>query len=131
PAPRFKKFGFGDGVTDDRGIYRIYGLLPGVYIVSIGIGAENGLDDAQIKRDAPTYYPSATRDTATEINLRGGEEVSGIDIRHRGGRGRVVGGSISGGTESSSHSVSLKGLEAGRFEATVSIHNSRGFAFYG
>ncbi|MGH9940331.1 MAG: hypothetical protein ACREAM_29160 [Blastocatellia bacterium] len=119
-------------MTDDRGIYRIYGLAPGVYIVSVGASNGYGFDDAQVRRDAPTYYPSATRDTAAEINLRGGEEVSGIDIRHRGERGRIVSGAVSGGGESpSSYRVMLKGFEAGRFEATVFVHSSRGFAFYG
>ena len=42
---------------------------------------ENTPDEAQVMRDAPTYYPSATRDTAAEVSLRGGEESSGIDIR--------------------------------------------------
>src|SRR5215475_4321674 len=37
---RSASFGPGKGVTDDRGIYRIYGLLPGVYIVNIGGGDE-------------------------------------------------------------------------------------------
>ncbi len=129
---RFGMFGFRLVMTDDRGIYRIYGLLPGVYIVSIGISAEYGLDDAQIRRDAPTYYQSATRDTATEINLRGGEEVSGIDIRHRSERGRIVSGTVSGEIDSLSYSrIMLKGLETGRFEAMGSMSNSRGFAFYG
>src|SRR5262249_46828194 len=30
---RFEIYGVDDGVTDDRGIYRIYGLPPGIYIV--------------------------------------------------------------------------------------------------
>ncbi len=87
----------GVGNTDDRGIYRVFGLRPGVYIVSIG----GQVYDEQVRNDAPTYYPSATRDTATEINLRAGEEVSGVDIRHRGDRGRAVSGVVTGEVESS------------------------------
>ena len=64
-------------LTDDRGVYRLYGLEPGVYIVNVNDAAG---DEG---RDAPTYYPSATRDTAAEITVHGGEEVPNIDIRHR------------------------------------------------
>jgi hypothetical protein len=117
--------------TDDRGIYRIFGLRPGVYIASIGSGYQG--DDSEIRGDSPTYYPSATRDTAAEIDLRGDEEVSGIDIRHRGARGRIVSGSVSGEIESSpsdSVSVSLRGFDGG-VDADTSISATRGFAFYG
>ncbi|HKQ72376.1 MAG TPA: carboxypeptidase-like regulatory domain-containing protein [Blastocatellia bacterium] len=126
------------GVTDDRGIYRVYGLRPGVYIVGIGVGPEYGFEFTQIRRDAPTYYPSATRDTAIEINLRSGEEISGIDIRHRGERGQIVSGSISaasGQIESSSPqnsvSVRLKSVESERFESETSAFGARVFAFFG
>jgi Carboxypeptidase regulatory-like domain len=126
---RFDMFDYGLGTTDDRGIYRAYGLRPGMYIVSV-----DSNDSVQIRRDAPTYYPSATRDTAAEINLRGGEEISGVDIRHRGDRGHVISGSVSGDFESSSYSsvyVTLRGFDDERFEANTSTSNTRGFAFYG
>jgi Carboxypeptidase regulatory-like domain len=120
----------GVGITDDRGIYRVFGLRPGVYIVSTSGDAYYG----QVRNDAPTYYPSATRDTATEINLRVGEEVPGVDIRHRGDRGRVVSGVAPGEVESSpqnSVGITLKGLERGSFVATTGTDNTRGFVFYG
>jgi protocatechuate 3,4-dioxygenase beta subunit len=126
---RFDMFDYGLGTTDDRGIYRVYGLRPGVYTVSV-----DSNDGAQIRRDAPTYYPSATRDTAAEINLRGGEEVSGVDIRHRGDRGHIISGSVSGDFEPPSYSsvyVTLRGFDDERFEANTSTSNTRGFAFYG
>jgi hypothetical protein len=130
---RVDMYSFGFGRTDDRGIYRIYGLQPGVYIVSIGRGNLYVPDDLQTWRDAPTYHPSATRESAAEVHLRGGEEVSGIDIRHRGERGRIVSGSVSGEPQLSynSLSVALRALEAGRFEASTFVSSSRGFAFYG
>ena len=127
---QFELMGYGFGVTDDRGIYRAYGLQPGVYIVSIDSG-----DGVQIKRDSPTYYPSATRDTAAEISVRSGEEVSGVDISHRGDRGHIVNGSVSGELESSSSYnrvlVTLRGGEDGRFEDRTWTTNTGGFAFYG
>jgi len=134
-ASRFESFGSRGGSTDDRGIYRIFGLPPGIYIVYVGGAHASSPDDAQVTRDTPTYYPSSTRATATEISLRSGEEVSGIDIRHRGERGRIISGAIIGGIESSSPYgsfwVTLKGFEVGRYEDSTIPLNSRGFAFYG
>jgi hypothetical protein len=59
--------------TDDRGIYRVYGLPPGTYVVSAG--GPNGFGPAEqngFDTDVPTYAPSATRDTATEISVHSG-----------------------------------------------------------
>ena len=67
--------------TDDRGIYRIYGLAPGSYLVRAGGGGAQGILSAT-EFDAPTYAPSSTRDTATEIQVRAGEEAT-VDIRYR------------------------------------------------
>ena len=46
--------------------------------------------------DAPTYYPSATRDGAMEVQVQAGQEVTDIDIRHRGERGHAVSGTVTG-----------------------------------
>lgn len=82
--------------TDDRGIYRIYGLPPGTYIVLAG-GRDiySGRQNPFVAK-VPTFYPSATRDTATELTLRNGEEHSNIDIRYRGERGYSISGKIIG-----------------------------------
>jgi hypothetical protein len=81
-------------MTDDRGVYRIYGLEAGVYIVGV-----NGPIPGRTSREPPTYHPSSPRGAAVEINLRGAEEVSGVDIRARGGRGRAISGTVSGETQ--------------------------------
>jgi protocatechuate 3,4-dioxygenase beta subunit len=87
--------------TDDRGVYRIYGLTPGSYIIQAGpAGQAGGPGGARpnilspFSEDAPTYYPSSARDVATPVAVRAGEEVSGIDISYRGEKGRVVSGRI-------------------------------------
>src|SRR6185436_6773753 len=41
--------------------------------------------------DAPTYAPSSTRDTASEIQVRSGEEVT-VDIRYRYEQGHTISG---------------------------------------
>ena len=71
--------------TDDRGIYRIYGLLPGQYTVRAGSTGQFGQFIANgFDIDVPTYYPSSTRDTAIPVSVRSGDETSGIDIKYQG-----------------------------------------------
>lgn len=83
--------------TDDRGVYRVYGLAAGRYIVSVGgkppyrTGSPTSYES-----DTPTYYPSATRDGATEVTVNLGEEVRGIDIRYRSEKGYSVSGRVTG-----------------------------------
>jgi hypothetical protein len=81
--------------TDDRGVYRIYGLQPGVYVVSAGGTSQfRGFTPSPYESEAPTFFPSATRDAAAEVVVREGQEAAGIDIRYRGERGRAVSGSV-------------------------------------
>ena len=86
---------FQEWKTDDRGVYRIFGLVPGSYLVSVGGRGLLNLSTISVEgydNDAPTFYPSATRDSAVEVKVRGGEEAGGIDIRYREGRGHAVSG---------------------------------------
>src|SRR5262249_9553905 len=80
-------------MTDDRGIYRIFGLRPGSYIV----GTSGSMSDAHFSPyagSAMTYHPSSTHDTAAEVAVASGAEASGIDIQFRGGSGYVVSGTV-------------------------------------
>ncbi|HST22032.1 MAG TPA: carboxypeptidase-like regulatory domain-containing protein, partial [Blastocatellia bacterium] len=107
--------------TDDRGVYRIYGLEPGAYLISTGGKGFVQLIAEGYDRDAPTYYASATRDTATEIIVHSGEELMGIDIRYRDGKGHAISGSISGGTGSSFVSIGTVILSDAVTEAFVGM----------
>jgi hypothetical protein len=82
--------------TDDRGVYRIFGLQPGVYIVEAGGGEIYGYDISKYDLDIPIYYPASTRDAAAEVTVAAGGEVAGIDIRYRGEPGHVVSGFLTG-----------------------------------
>ena len=85
-----------DKPTDDRGVYRIYGLYPGTYVVLAG-GPDSGRtssDQATFELDVPTFHPSSTRATAAEITVRSGEEMSDVDIRYRGEQGRSISGAV-------------------------------------
>ncbi|MEK6320173.1 MAG: carboxypeptidase-like regulatory domain-containing protein [Acidobacteriota bacterium] len=123
--------------TDDRGVYRIYGLAPGTYLVVAGGGGQMGFSSSGYDSDVPTYYPSTTRDAAAEVVVRAGQETTGIDIRYRGDRGYIVSGTLSGslGSDSGMRGVLLmlshtasSALESRTF---VQPRVGRGFALYG
>ena len=123
--------------TDDRGIYRLYGLLPGTYVVSTGgRGTFNAFFDPY-DTDAPTYAPSSTRDTAAEITVRAGEEMSGVDIRYRGEPGRTISGIVSGSLDPNSNfssnvtSASDRQRRCHVERFSFQPPSSKGFVFYG
>jgi len=63
--------------TDDRGIYRIYGLPAGKYLVSV-------YDSGRFSKepDRRTFYRDANEQTrATGVMVKPGAESTGIDIR--------------------------------------------------
>lgn len=65
--------------TDDRGIYRLYGLPPGRYKVSVGYDPNEGVRSSQYSR---TYH-SASTDPAKPVivELKEGDEADSIDIK--------------------------------------------------
>ena len=128
-TPNVMSFGFLEQSTDDRGIYRIYGLRPGTYIVSAG-GAGFTPSFNPYESDVPTFAPSSTRDSAAEVMVRSGED-STIDIRYRGEPGHT----ISGTTKSTSPNgaqvtLAIPGSTL-PFAATFQMFGNRGFAFTG
>lgn len=80
-------------LTDDRGVYRIYGLPAGEYIVAaqsqgrqVGLATEVRTLSRGVVSDrslimAQVFYPGATDVArASRVTLRAGEERSGIDL---------------------------------------------------
>ena len=118
--------------TDDRGIYRIYGLPPGTYIVSAGGGGGNqSFQLNPYETDVPTYAPSSTRDGATEFNVRSGEETT-ADIRYRSDPGHTISGTVKTSAANGA-SVMLMSQE-GAFlpiASTMQVPNGRGFELSG
>src|SRR5215475_4258089 len=86
----------GGRLTDDRGVYRIYGLEPGVYVVGVSNDQARLYGGYFAGREATTWHPSSPRATAAEIMVRSGEEITGVDIRHREERGHTISGTVSG-----------------------------------
>lgn len=86
-------------LTDDRGVYRIFGLPAGRYLVSAGGSDRNSVDSANgVTTKIPlTYHPDVTEEAAAHlVVLEAGGEVKDVDIRIGGGintfraSGRVV-----------------------------------------
>jgi len=101
-SPLLSEASVGKVLTDDRGVYRAYGLLPGVYVVSVIDVPIPQINTGSIPHDSPTYYPSGKREATTEVTVRSGEEVTGVNIRHRRERGYNVTGVVSGSVEPAS-----------------------------
>ena len=128
---------FRERSTDDRGIYRFYGLLPGAYLVSaakpqIGFIAPSAYDN-----DAPTYFPSSTSDTASEIVVRSGEEIT-ADIQYRAEPGHAISGKVAGIVESQTQfspgaSITLIDVRdrAAFMNAGSNSNSTFGFTFFG
>jgi hypothetical protein len=73
--------------TDDRGIYRVFGLVPGRYKVSVGDAPDSGM--VRIGFGGGTYsrtfHPDITDESrATIIEVTAGGEATGIDIKMGG-----------------------------------------------
>jgi hypothetical protein len=66
--------------TDDRGLYRIYGLAGGRYKVSVGSDASDGI--IRGSRRQRTFYPDVNdQSKGTIIELKEGGEANNIDIK--------------------------------------------------
>lgn len=75
--------------ADDRGVYRVTGLPPGEYVVSVAEPVAHGAADVARSDRGPisggalfeTFYPSQTkRREAVAVAVGAGEEKAGIDI---------------------------------------------------
>lgn len=72
--------------TDDRGIYRIFGLRPERYIVSAGKDSDvmSAVLSQRPKR-VQTFYPSVTEEArAKPVQVTAGSEATGVDIQFSG-----------------------------------------------
>lgn len=93
--------------TDDRGVYRLFSLPKGIYLVATGSKVNAFSQQPAFVDDISTYYPSATRDSASEVLVNSGAEVTGIDIRYRGEHGYTISGSITGSPARGSRRINV------------------------
>jgi hypothetical protein len=75
--------------TDDRGVYRIYGLPAGRYLVAAGFDDNAPRFSANPRRHPLTYYPGTVDAAqAKPVEVSAGSETNGVDIRF-GARART------------------------------------------
>jgi protocatechuate 3,4-dioxygenase beta subunit len=73
-------YGYTSSSTDDRGVYRVYGLRAGSYRVAAGRGEES-FHSGVLRPYRRTYYPSVSDPLqATVIEVSEGGETKDIDI---------------------------------------------------
>jgi hypothetical protein len=81
PGSSFNPFGFS---TDDRGVYRVYGLLPGRYKVSVGDAPDSGMVRIGFGGGvyARTFHPDVIEESkAVVIEVTAGGEAADVDIK--------------------------------------------------
>ena len=83
--------------SDDRGVYRIFGLRPGRYVVSAGKDSNvMSAFFAQRPKRVQTFYPGVTEEAkARPVQVTAGSEAAGVDIQFSGtDTGFVVSGRV-------------------------------------
>ena len=81
PSSYFNRFGFG---TDDRGVYRLYGLAPGRYKVSVGDSPDSGTVRIGFGGGVytRTFHPDVLEESkAAVIEASAGSEATNVDIK--------------------------------------------------
>jgi Carboxypeptidase regulatory-like domain len=81
---RTRDFSRYSGLTDDRGVYRIYGIPAGRYLVSAGLAQRKGWIVMTNDRNyyQLTYHPDTIEETkAKAVEISEGFETTGIDIK--------------------------------------------------
>lgn len=123
--------------TDDRGIYRLYGMQPGSYLVVANAPARTPTQASAYEKELPSYHPSGPRETAQAVEVRIGAEATSIDVRYSGESGRSISGTVTGGVETASAlsgfiRVTLNRIASGEPFATATVQPNaavKGFAF--
>jgi len=139
-------------LSDDRGVYRLFGLAPGVYVVSAGGGGGGGgfgggpgggrggpggggvgfagPVTGVYDRDAPTFSPSSMRDTAAEITVYANDEISNVDIKFRKDPGHSVSGTVNSPPAPAGYArTSVTLTRAKNPDEVVASYPARGAAF--
>ncbi len=118
-------------LTDDRGVYRLYGLAPGVYVVGASSDQSGLYSGFYHGREVMTWHPSSPRATAKEIVVRSGEVVAGADIRHREERGHTISGIIIGDAASERTNIMLVSGAGRQLIGMTSAYATKGFEMFG
>jgi Carboxypeptidase regulatory-like domain len=125
-------FGHMNVRTDDRGIYRIYGLPPGKY--RVGAGVNDGFTRSQRALYKLTFHPdTADMNQATVIEVTEGSETKNVDITlgraiaKYSAQGRIVDGRTGQPVPNVRYGVSYFMGEHGRGSMTTgAVSNTEG-----
>src|SRR5207249_2318846 len=79
--------------TDDRGMYRLFGLRPGSYLVCAE-GDLSRLRPSAYRSNAAFWYPSGTRTAAVEINIAPRMVSENVDFVYRAQQGHTISGEV-------------------------------------
>ena len=79
--------------TDDRGMYRVFGLKPGAYVVCAE-GDQTFMRPSAYRFNATFWYLSGTRPNAVEINVASGSVTENVDISYRAQKGHSISGTV-------------------------------------
>ena len=72
---------FGRDDTDDRGQFRIFGIPPGKYYLSVAPRPFIAYPQREMRSFAPTYYPGVLRvEEAASIEVTADEEMGGFNV---------------------------------------------------
>jgi hypothetical protein len=122
--------------SDDRGVYRLFGVPPGRYIVSVGVDIKSGYARPGYGTTySLTYHPDVTDDSkATVIEVSAGGEATGVDIlvghasKSYSATGRIVddAGKPVSGLNLGYGSLQPDGANFGSFSPTGAAANSKG-----
>jgi protocatechuate 3,4-dioxygenase beta subunit len=68
--------------TDDRGVYRLFGLYAGRYLVSAGGNSDIALMTGEAGKYPLTWHPDAADENQAKIiEVKSGDEITGVDIK--------------------------------------------------
>ena len=86
----------GQQPTNDLGIYRVWGLAPGDYLVSASFDERPMLTEESASDGfLPTYHPGvAAFDASRPVQVKAGQETDGVDIELVRGRLGTVSGRV-------------------------------------
>jgi protocatechuate 3,4-dioxygenase beta subunit len=119
--------------TDDRGVYRIYGLGPGSYKVSVGqADSAGGVSIMGIggSQYVKTFYPGVQDEAkATILEIMEGTEIKEVDISV--GKQSTSGFSVSGRVIDAETSNPVPNLYLGHSSVNDSAHDMSGMSFSG
>jgi hypothetical protein len=118
-------------LTDDRGVYRLYGLAPGVYVVGASSDQSGLYGGFYPGREVMTWHPSSPPATAKEIVVRSGEQVTGADIRHREERGHTISGTIISELASERANIMLVSGAGRQLIGMTRPYATKGFEMFG